>query len=548
MANESAYAAGLDRNGANYTALTPVSFLNWAADVYPERVAVIHGAGRYSWRQVRERARRFASALAGMGVGANDTVALLLANTPAMYEAHFAIPMTGGVINTLNTRLDAAAIAFLLRHGEAKVIVTDKAYSEVMGAAIAESGTRAVVIDVDDSEYDGPGERLGTLEYEALLAGGDPDFVGPGPGEEWDAIALSYTSGTTGDPKGVVTHHRGAYLNAISNILCWEMGMFPVYLWTVPMFHCNGWCFPWSIAARAGTNVMLRKFDGRTILEAIRDYGVTHFGGAPVVQQMVLTQPEELKAQITHRVDAMVAGAAPPAAVIEGMEGMGFRVTHIYGLTETYGPAAVCARHPEWEDLELGERARMYGRQGVRSPLEEGMTVMDTATMQETPADGETMGEVMFRGNLTMKGYLKNARATEACFAGGWFHTGDLAVRHEDGYIKIKDRSKDIIISGGENISSLEVEDVLHRHPAVLAAAVVAQPDKVWGESPVAYVELRDGAAAEAGEVIAFCRERMAHFKCPKRVEFGALPRTSTGKIQKYVLRERAGSASAIDV
>lgn len=548
MAFTSAYEQGLDRNGANYAALTPVAFLRWAADVYPERCSVIHGARRFRWKETYARARRLGSALARLGVGRNDTVALMLANTPAMYEAHFAIPMTGGVINTLNTRLDAETIAFMLGHGEAKVIVTDRAFSDVMGPAIVASGTKAIVINVDDSEYDGPGERLGSLEYEDLLASGDAGYSGPGPGDEWDAIALSYTSGTTGDPKGVVTHHRGAYLNALSNILCWEMGMFPVYLWTVPMFHCNGWCFPWSIAARAGTNVMLRKFDGRTILEAVRDYKVTHFGGAPIVHSMVLSQPEELKRQITHRVNAMVAGAAPPAAVIEGMDRMGFQVSHVYGLTETYGPAAVCAPHPEWETLEYGEKARMYGRQGVRSPLAEGMTVVDTETMAETPADGETMGEVVFRGNLTMKGYLKNERATGACFAGEWFHSGDLAVRHPDGYVKVKDRSKDIIISGGENISSLEVEDVLHRHGAVMAAAVVAQPDKKWGESPVAYVELKEGASASEEELMEFCRENMARFKCPKRVEFGPLPRTSTGKIQKYVLRARAGSAAAIDV
>jgi len=536
----------LDRNAANYAALTPVSFMAWAAEVYPERVSGIHGSRRFTWRETYARCRRLASGLAKIGVTRNVTASVMLANTPEMFEAHFGIAMAGGVINTLNTRLDADALAFMLRHGDAKVLITDRSFSAVMAKAI--DGLAITVIDVDDPEYDGPGECIGTLEYEALLAEGDPEFPWRPPADEWDAIALSYTSGTTGDPKGVVTHHRGAYLAAIGNILAWDMPSFPVYLWSVPMFHCNGWCHAWAVAARAGTNVYLRKVDPLAMLELIARHRVTHFGGAPIVHSMLLNAPEECFAGISHTVNCYIAGAAPPVAVIEAMERRGFRISHIYGLTETYGPATMCSKHPKWDELPTAERARLNGRQGVRFSVEEGMTVLNPETMLPVPADGETIGEVMYRGNITMKGYLKNPTATEAAFAGGWFHTGDLAVMHPDGYIKIKDRSKDIIISGGENISSLEVEDAIHRHPKVMACAVVAQPDPKWGETPVAFVELKNGADATESEIIAHCRENMAHFKAPKRVIFGPVPRTSTGKIQKFVLRERVRSAAAIDV
>ena len=542
------FDSGLGRNTANYAALTPVSFLAWAAEVYPERASGVHGARRFTWRETYARCRRLASALRRLGVTRNTTVALMLANTPEMYEAHFGIPMAGGVINTLNTRLDADTLAFMLRHGEARVLITDRSFSALMAAAVERSGVPLIVVDVDDPEYDGPGERIGSFEYEALLASGDPTFAWTAPPDEWDAIALSYTSGTTGDPKGVVTHHRGAYLAAVGNILAWDMNSFPVYLWSVPLFHCNGWCHAWAVAARAGTNVFLRKVDAAAMLELIARHRVTHFGGAPIVQSLILNAPEECFAGIDHTVRCFTGGAAPPSAVIEAMERRGFLLSHIYGLTETYGPAAICSKQPEWDELEKAERARLNGRQGVRYSVEEGLTVMDPETMTPVPADGETIGEVMFRGNITMKGYLKNPAATEAAFAGGWFHTGDLAVLHADGYIKIKDRSKDIIISGGENISSLEVEDTIHRHGKVMACAVVAQPDAKWGETPVAFVELKAGAEATAEEIMAHCREYMAHFKAPRRVVFGPVPRTSTGKIQKFVLRERVRSSAAIDV
>jgi fatty-acyl-CoA synthase len=455
--------------------------------------------------------------------------------------------MTGAVLNTLNTRLDAEAIAFMLGHGEAKALITDREFSATVARALAQAGRELLVIDVDDPEYTGPGERVGTLEYEAFLAGGREDYAWQGPADEWDAISLNYTSGTTGNPKGVVYHHRGAYLNAVSNIVSWGMPPHAVYLWTLPMFHCNGWCFPWTMAANAGTNVCLRRVEARLILQAIRSHKVTHYCGAPIVHSMLINAPAELRAGIDHKVSGLVAAAPPPAAVIEGMERIGFDITHVYGLTETYGPASVCAKHPEWNELPLDERTRLNGRQGVRYHMQEAITVMDPETMTEVPRDGETMGEIMFRGNITMKGYLKNPKATEEAFRGGWYHTGDLAVLQPDGYVKIKDRSKDVIISGGENISSVEVEDVLYRHAAVLAAAVVASPDPKWGEVPCAFVELKEGASATEAELIAFCRERMAHFKAPKKVVFGPLPKTSTGKIQKFVLREKAKSAQAIE-
>jgi len=540
------FETDLDRNAANYAPLTPLSFIARTAAIWPRRLAVVHGHRRLAWVEVYERSRRLASALAAAGIGRGDTVAAMLPNTPEMVEMHFGVPMSGGVLNTLNTRLDAGAIAFMLRHGEAKALVTDTEFAPTVRAALGELERPPLLVEVDDPQGPG-GERLGGTDYEAFLAGGDPAFVWQPTDDEWHAISLNYTSGTTGNPKGVVYHHRGAYLNAVSNVVDWGMPRHAVYLWTLPMFHCNGWCFPWTIAAIAGTNVCLRRVEARAIFDAIREHGVTHYCGAPIVHSTLINAPDELKAGIAHRVSALVAAAAPPAAMIEGMERMGFDLTHVYGLTETYGPAAVCAKHQEWDDVDIAERTRLNGRQGVNYTLQEGMAVMDPATMTPVPADGETIGELMFRGNVTMKGYLRNPEATREAFAGGWFHTGDLAVMQPDGYAKIKDRSKDIIISGGENVSSLEVEDALYRHPAVLAAAVVAQPDARWGESPRAYVELKPGAQASADELIAHCRRHLAGFKVPRSVEFGELPKTSTGKIQKYVLRERARSASAIE-
>jgi fatty-acyl-CoA synthase len=540
------YAKGLDRNAANYTPLTPVSFLAKAASTYPLKTAVIHGSVRRDWSETYERCRRLASALARRGVSRGDTVAAMLPNVPAMMELHFAPAMLGAVLNTLNTRLDAEAIAFMLDHGEAKVLFTDREFSATVAKALALARAKPLVVDVDDALFEG-GEALGSIEYEALAAEGDPAFEWAPPPDEWDAIALNYTSGTTGNPKGVVYHYRGAYLNAVNNILDWSMPKHPVYLWTLPMFHCNGWCFNWTIAAAAGTNVCLRRVDAKLILELIRAHRVTHYCGAPIVHSMLLNAPAEWKQGIDHEVHCLVAAAPPHAAVIEGMGRMGFDITHVYGLTETYGPAAVCAKHEEWAALPLEEQVRRNGRQGVAYLLQEGMTVMDPETMRPVPADGETMGEIMFRGNITMKGYLKTPAATDEAFRGGWFHSGDLAVMHPDGYVKIKDRSKDVIISGGENISSQEVEDVLFGHPAVMLAAVVAQPDPKWGETPCAFIELKDGATATEAELVEFCRARMARFKAPRTVIFGALPKTSTGKIQKFLLRERAKSRAAID-
>jgi fatty-acyl-CoA synthase len=537
------YERDLGKAAANYAPLTPLSFLERAAYVYPNKVSIIHGAQRFTWQETYARCRRLASALAKRGIGVGDTVAVMLPNTPAMVEVHFGVPMTGATLNTLNTRLDAEAIGFMLEHGEAKVLITDKEFSSVIEKALRPG---IEVIDVEDPEFHG-GKRLGKQTYEELLAGGDPEFAWRWPQDEWEAISLNYTSGTTGNPKGVVYHHRGAYLNAVGNILVWGMPHHPVYLWTLPMFHCNGWCFPWTLAANAGTNVCLRKVDPEVVFELIKRHRVTHYCGAPIVHQMLINAPDELKRGIEHKVSGLVAAAAPPAAMIEGMGKMGFDITHVYGLTETYGPATVCARHPEWDDLPLADQVRLNGRQGVRYTVEEGLTVMDPQTMKPVPADGETMGEIMFRGNITMKGYLKNPKATQEAFAGGWFHSGDLAVMQPDGYVKIKDRSKDVIISGGENISSLEVEDVLYRHPAVMAAAVVARPDPKWGETPCAFVELKPGVSVSETELIDFCRTQMAKFKAPRAVVFGELPKTSTGKIQKFVLREKAKSTAAID-
>jgi fatty-acyl-CoA synthase len=541
------YEQNLGRNPANYAPLTPLSFLERSAHVYPDRTSVVHGAERYTWKETYERSRRLGSALAKRGIGAGDTVAAMLPNIPALYEAHFAVPMCGAALNALNTRLDAEAIAFMLDHGQAKLLLADREFSPVIEAALKRLDHAIEVIDVDDPEYSGPGRRLGRKTYQQFLAEGDAQWRWPWPQDEWQAIALNYTSGTTGHPKGAVYHHRGAYLNGVGNILVWGMPHHAVYLWTLPMFHCNGWCFPWTMAANAGTNVCLRKIDAQLIFELIKRHRVTHYCGAPIVHQALLNAPAALREGIEWTVSCLVAGAAPPAATIEGMEKIGFALTHVYGLTEVYGPATVCAKHPEWEALPIAERARLNGRQGVRYHVEEGLAVMDPQTMQPVPPDGETIGEIMFRGNITMKGYLKNREATEEAFRGGWFHSGDLAVMCPDGYVKIKDRSKDIIISGGENISSIEIEDVLYRHPAVMAAAVVAKPDPKWGETPCAFVELKPNAEASEAEIIGFCRARMAKFKAPRAVVFGELPKTSTGKIQKFVLREKAKSAGAID-
>jgi fatty-acyl-CoA synthase len=547
MARRNPYEQDLDKNPANFAPLTPLTFLEWSASVYPERASVIHGGRRFTWKDTYARCRRLASALAKRAVGVGDTVAAMLANTPEMYECHFGVPMVGAVLNALNTRLDADAIVFMLNHGEAKVLITDREFSETIAAALEKLERRPLVVNVDDPEYGGAGERLGGLEYEAFLGEGDPGFPWQPPADEWQAIALNYTSGTTGNPKGVVYTHRGAYLNGIGNLLTWSMPRHAVYLWTLPMFHCNGWCFPWSMAANAGTNVCLRRVDPALIFGLIREHRVTHYCGAPIVHNALINADPKLREGIAHKVSAFVAGAAPPQAMLEGMERLGFELTHVYGLTEVYGPATACAKHEQWGGLDAGRRAERNGRQGVRYLVEEGVTVMDPQSMQPVPADGETMGEIMFRGNITMKGYLKNPKATREAFAGGWFHSGDLAVLHPDGYIKIKDRAKDIIISGGENISSIEVEDVIYRHPAVLAAAVVAKPDPKWGETPCAFVELKPGATATEAEIIAHCRASLAHFKAPKSVVFGPLPKTSTGKIQKFALRQQAKSASAIE-
>jgi fatty-acyl-CoA synthase len=539
----------LPRSEANFAAITPLSFIERAAEIYPHKLAVVHGELRRTWREVYARCRQLAGALADKGIGKGDTVAVMLPNTPPMVEAHFGIPMAGAVLNALNTRLDAETIAFMLDHGEAKAVIVDPEFAPAMKRAIGlrQSKRELLVIDVEDSVY-GPGERIGGVTYDEFVATGDANFAWQMPADEWDAIALNYTSGTTGNPKGVVYHHRGAATNAISNILEWDMPKHPVYMWTLPMFHCNGWCFPWTVAARAGVNVCLRKVEAKAMVDAIRTHGVTHYCGAPIVHGLLVNAPDELKQGLPRGVKGMVAGAAPPASMIEGMERLGFDLTHVYGLTEVYGPATVCPKLDEWNTMDIGDRARLNARQGVRYHLQRDARVLDPKTMQPVPWDGETMGEIMFRGNITMKGYLKNPKATQEAFAGGWFHTGDLAVQYPDGYIKIKDRSKDIIISGGENISSIEVEDALYRHPDVLAAAVVAKPDPRWGETPCAFIELKPGAQTTAQDIVAHCRKHLAGFKVPKAVVFGELPKTSTGKIQKFELRKKAGSATAIDV
>ena len=534
----SPYSVGLEKTPANYTALSPLSFLAKAAAVYPERIALIHGQRRISWAETYTRCRRLASALQRRGIGAGDTVALMAPNVPATYEASFGVPMLGAVLNTLNIRLDAEALAFQLAHSEARVLFTDREFSATIARALTLLEHPPLVIDIDDALYEG-GAALGQIEYEAFLLEGDPDFAWQLPADEWDAITLNYTSGTTGNPKGVVYHHRGAYLNAVSNIVSWGMPQHAVYLWTLPMFHCNGWCFPWTMAANAGTNVCLRRVDAKLIFDAIRTYGVTHMCAAPIVYNMLINTPPEPGMAIAHKVSGFIAGSAPPASTIEGMERLGFDITHVYGLTETYGPASLCAKHESWSELPLAERARLNARQGVASPMQDAMTVLDPITLAAVPWDGESIGEIMFRGNITMKGYLKNPDATREAFAGGWFHTGDLAVVDPDGYVRIKDRSKDVIISGGENISSIEVEDVLYRHPAVEVAAVVARPDPKWGEVPCAFIQLKDGASATEADIRAFCHEHLARFKVPRSVVFGSIPKTSTGKLQKFKLREQ---------
>ena len=547
----SIYDQHLDQTAANHVALSPVSFVERSAEVFGDLPAVIHGARRYTWAQCRERSARLAAALRAFGIGRGSTVSVMLPNTPEMVEAHYAVPALNAVLNTLNTRLDAPLLAWQMNHCEAAVVITDREFAPAMAEALArlkaEHGREPVVIDVCDSEYAGPGERLGSHEYEALLAAHEPCARLEGPADEWDAIAVSYTSGTTGDPKGVVTHHRGAYLNAVCNAATWTMPHFPKYLWTLPMFHCNGWCFPWTVAMLGGTHLCLRRVEAGPILDAMRVHGADHYCAAPIVHALLINAPAALREGITQRVRGMVAGAAPPAAMIEGMARLGFDITHVYGLTEVYGPASVAVKRDGWAAQSLSEQTRLNGRQGVRYALQESMTVLDPVTMQEVPADGQTMGEIMFRGNIVMKGYLKNPAATAKAFEGGWFHTGDLAVIEPDRYVKIKDRSKDVIISGGENISSIEVEDALYRHPAVVACAVVARPDPKWGESPVAYVEIRPDAQVTAAELIAHCKGLLAGYKVPKEIRFEPIPKTSTGKIQKFQLRERAKSSSAIE-
>ena len=538
----------LPKTSANYTAQSPLGFIERTSEVYPDKLAVVHGNLRRSWLEVFTRCRQLASALEKHGIGKGDTVAVMLPNTPPMVEAHFGIPVTGAVLNALNTRLDAEAIAFMLDHGEARVVIVDPEFAGTMQKALALRTSTApmLVINAEDDLYKGDSPRIGSINYDDFLATGDTAYAWKLPADEWDAIALNYTSGTTGSPKGVVYHHRGAAANAVSNILEWDMPKHAVYLWTLPMFHCNGWCFPWTVAARAGVNVCLRKVAAPEIFEAIRAHGVTHYCAAPIVHGMLVNAPDALKQGLPGGVKCMVAGAAPPASMIEGMESLGFDLTHVYGLTEVYGPATVCAKHDAWDALDIGERARLNARQGVRYHLEADVRVLDAVTMLPVPQDGETMGEIMFKGNIAMKGYLKNSKASEEAFSGGWFHSGDLAVCYPDGYMKIKDRSKDIIISGGENISSIEVEDVLYRHPDVLAAAVVAKPDERWGETPCAFVELKAGATTTAEDIVAHCKKHLAAFKVPRAVVFGELPKTSTGKIQKFELRKVAGSALAI--
>ena len=538
--SRSPYDIDLDRNAANFQPLSPLPFLERAAAVFPERIAIVHGAIARTYRDFYARSRQLASALAQHGIGRGDTVTAMLANTPAMLECHYGVPMCGAVLNTLNTRMDAQVLAFTLDHAETKVLIIDREFSGVMAEALAQCKVRPLVIDYDDPEYDGPGAALGKLGYEAFVAQGDADYAWKLPGDEWDAIALNYTSGTTGDPKGVVYHHRGAHLLALANVVTGDMGRHPVYLWTLPMFHCNGWCFPWTISVVAGTHVCLRQVRAAHMYELMAEHKVTHLCGAPIVMSMLLNAPETEKRALPHRVNFFTAAAPPPEAVLGAMKTAGFAVTHLYGLTESYGPAVVNEWHAEWDSLPGPEQAAKKSRQGVRYVTLEGLDVKHPETMVPVPADGTSMGEVMMQGNVVMKGYLKNPAATAAAFAGGWFHTGDLGVKHPDGYIQLKDRSKDIIISGGENISSIEVEDALYKHPGIAAAAVVAKPDDKWGETPCAFVELKPGFDLSADEVLAWCRTHLARYKVPRHVVFVTLPKTSTGKVQKFVLRELA--------
>jgi 3-(methylthio)propionyl---CoA ligase len=534
------YDTDLDRNPANFQPLTPLSLLDRAAAVYPDHLAIVHGPLRRTYAEFYARARRLGSALARHGIGRGDTVTVMLANTPAMLEAHYGVPMAGAVLNTLNTRLDATILAFTLDHAETKVLIVDREFAKVMQEAIAHAKAKPLVIDYDDPEYGGAGERIGTIEYEDFLAQGDPSFAWRMPDDEWDAITLNYTSGTTGDPKGVVYHHRGAYLLAMANVLTCAMAKHPVYLWTLPMFHCNGWCFPWTLSFIGGTHVCLRYVRAAPIFDAIATHKVTHLCGAPIVMSTLLNAADADKKPLPHVVEFVTAAAPPPEAVLAAMKGAGFNVTHVYGLTETYGPASVNDWNAAWDKLSAAEQAGKKARQGVRYPVLEALEVRDPDTLAPVPRDGETLGEVMFRGNVVMKGYLKNKSATEKAFAGGWFHSGDLGVMHPDGYVQLKDRSKDIIISGGENISSIEVEEALYKHPAVQAAAVVAKPDEKWGETPCAFVELKPGATATREELIDWCRKHLAGYKCPRFVVFAELPKTSTGKVQKFKLRDVA--------
>lgn len=534
------YSVGLEKNPANYAPLSPLSFLARAADVFPERIAVVHGPERADYRTLYRRCRQLGSALSGLGIGKDDTVSVMMSNVPPMIEAHYGVPMTKAVLHSMNTRLDAAIIAFQLDHANTKVLITDREYAPVMKEALALAKVNPVVIDYSDPVFPQDGERLGTIDYEDFVSGGDPDYAWSLPDDEWDAISLNYTSGTTGNPKGVVYHHRGAYLLAQANVLTASMAKHPVYLWTLPMFHCNGWCFPWSLSVVAGTHVCLRWVRPNVMWDLIADEGVTHLCGAPIIMSTLLNAAPEDKRQLDRVIEFFTAAAPPPESVLAAMKDAGFNVTHLYGLTEVYGPAVVNDWKGEWDVLPADEQAAKKARQGVRYVALEGLTVLDPETMEPVPADGTTIGEVMFQGNVVMKGYLKNPDATAEAFAGGWFHSGDLGVLHPDGYIQLKDRSKDIIISGGENISSIEVEDVLYKHPDVQSAAVVARPDEKWGETPCAFVELREGAEASEEDIIAFCREHLANFKAPRTVVFCELPKTSTGKIQKFALREQA--------